>query len=80
MPEKEGFLMRNILSRTSSTALSGVDAPLVTPAMRNIVIIPLPGRPAEGSSCPADYRSGRLPVQHVQIAHIFQSLIGICMN
>ena len=32
MPLKEGFLMRNTLSSTSSTALSGVDAPLVTPA------------------------------------------------
>ena len=32
MPLKEGFLMRSTLSSTSSTALSGVDAPLVTPA------------------------------------------------
>ncbi len=35
IPLKEGFLMRNTLSSTSSTALSGVDAPLVTPAANN---------------------------------------------
>ena len=37
MPLKEGFLMRNTRSSTSSTALSGVDAPLVTPAMKEDV-------------------------------------------